>query len=234
MLSARRAHGGRIVVLMRPTLPRRCFDLCIVPGHDGLRPRADTLISRGVLNRVRPAARPTPDAGLMLLGGPSRHHDWNDGQVLDQVAIIAASRPHIRWQVASSRRTPATLLAALNYLDLHNVETVPVAAVGPDWLPARLALATEVWVSADSVSMIYEALSGGAGVGVIEVPAHARLLRTTPDRVLAGMETLIEQKLVTRFADWDRLQPLATPATALAEAQRCADWIVEHWLSKSP
>jgi len=234
MLRARRTHGGRIVVLMRPTLPRRCFDLCIVPEHDGLRARADTLISRGVLNRVRPGARRAPNEGLMLLGGPSRHHDWNDTQILDQIAIIAASRAHIRWQLASSRRTPATLLSALNDRELGNVDVVPVAAVDPNWLPARLAVAAEVWVSADSVSMVYEALSGGAGVGVIEVAAHPRRLRTTPDRVLAGLNTLIEQKLVTCFGTWDRIQPLAAAAQPLAEAQRCAAWISEHWLGKSP
>ena len=44
---------------MKPSLPRRCFDLCIVPRHDGLAPDAHTLVTEGALNRIRPAARAT-------------------------------------------------------------------------------------------------------------------------------------------------------------------------------
>jgi len=232
MLSARRARGGRVVVLMRPSLPRRCFDLCIIPEHDGVAQRADTLVTRGVLNRVRPAAWRSPDEGLILIGGPSKHHHWDDARIVDQIAIIARNRPRLHWRVASSRRTPATLLAAVADLHLANIETIPVTAVAPDWLPARLARAGEVWVSEDSVSMVYEALSGGAGVGVIEVPARARPFGAARDRIRVGLDTLVEQKLVTRFAAWDRAQTLAAPPSPLSEARRCADWIIEHWLSR--
>jgi mitochondrial fission protein ELM1 len=34
MLAARRAFGGRCVVLMRPSLPLAWFDLCLIPRHD--------------------------------------------------------------------------------------------------------------------------------------------------------------------------------------------------------
>ena len=47
---------------------------------------------------------------------------------------------------------------------------VPVAATGPDWLPAQLARAGQAWATADSVSMVYEALTAGAAVGILDVP----------------------------------------------------------------
>ena len=37
MLMARWRYGGRIIVLMKPDLPRFLFDLCIIPEHDGMR-----------------------------------------------------------------------------------------------------------------------------------------------------------------------------------------------------
>jgi uncharacterized protein len=43
------------VVLMKPSLPRRWFDLCILPQHDGIAADAHTLVTEGALNRVRPA-----------------------------------------------------------------------------------------------------------------------------------------------------------------------------------
>ena len=47
MLNARRVRGGKVVVLMKPTLPVAWFDLCIIPAHDrprGHRPRRQSLL----------------------------------------------------------------------------------------------------------------------------------------------------------------------------------------------
>ena len=38
---------------MKPSLPRRWFDLCIVPQHDGVAADAHTLVTEGALNRIR-------------------------------------------------------------------------------------------------------------------------------------------------------------------------------------
>ncbi len=53
MLNARRVRGGRVVVLMKPTLPTAWFDLCVIPAHDRTRHRENILVTHGVLNRVR-------------------------------------------------------------------------------------------------------------------------------------------------------------------------------------
>jgi mitochondrial fission protein ELM1 len=34
MLAARRSRGGRVIVLMTPSLPKKLFDLCLIPEHD--------------------------------------------------------------------------------------------------------------------------------------------------------------------------------------------------------
>ena len=41
----------------------------------------------GVLNTVAPAAK-GDDRGLILVGGPSRHYDWLDREVVEQVRQI--------------------------------------------------------------------------------------------------------------------------------------------------
>ncbi|MDX5411056.1 MAG: mitochondrial fission ELM1 family protein, partial [Thauera sp.] len=53
LLAARRARGGRAVVLMRPSLPGNWFDLCAIPQHDAPHPAEHVFITQGVLNRVR-------------------------------------------------------------------------------------------------------------------------------------------------------------------------------------
>jgi mitochondrial fission protein ELM1 len=90
----------------------------------------------------------------------------------------------------------------------------------PDWLPNLLARAAEVWVSADSVSMIYEALSAGAHVGVLEVPARR------VDRITAIAADLHARGLVMALGDAMPAQPVT-----LREAERIAGLILARWFS---
>ncbi|MBK6658569.1 MAG: mitochondrial fission ELM1 family protein [Proteobacteria bacterium] len=163
MLATRRARGGRTVYLMRPQLPTACFDLCIVPRHDGLRAGPHVEISEGPLNPMRAGAERDATLGVVLVGGPSGHHGWHTEGLLAQLAALLRHAPRMHWVVSDSRRSPPDLeraLAAYPGIEFHSHRDTPV-----DWLPGLLARAAEVWVSADSVSMIYEALSAGARRG---------------------------------------------------------------------
>ena len=102
---------------------------------------------------------------------------------------------------------------------------VPVAETGPGWLSERLASVAQVWVTEDSVSMVYEALTANAATGVLGVPAKRA------SRVTRGIAALAREGLVTGFADWQRGRKLAPPAAPFNEAARVAAWIGEKWLS---
>ena len=86
-----------------------------------------------------------------------------------------------------------------------------------------LAEAAEVWVTEDSISMIYEALSSGANVGLLPVPATKKA-----GRVARGVERLAEEGFVTRFAAWSPTTGLAEPPQVLREADRCAAIVLER------
>ena len=223
LLAARRSRGGKIVVLMRPSLPLGFFDLCLIPEHDSPPPRADVLATRGALNRIQASATLQSDRGLLLIGGPSAHFGWDDAGLHHQIAAILAATPEVRWTLTTSRRTPATFLAGLKSGSGPSLTVVPVVETGPDWLPAQLARSAQAWVTADSVSMVYEALTAGAAVGVLEVP------RKRLSRISRGLEGLAGQGWVTPFASWRQSAGLPRPLGAFAEADRCARWIVERW-----
>ncbi len=224
MLAARHACGGRIIVLMRPSLPLFLFDLCLVPEHDAPPPRANLRFTRGVLNNVVAGEAHDPAHGLILLGGPSRHHAWNDDAVLRQVAAVVRAEPAVHWVVANSRRTPPVLLPLVRAQEFANVEAVDWAATPPDWLPRQLARAGSVWVSEDSVSMVYEALTAGAAIGLLEVP------RRGAGRVTAGLDRLVDEGLVCRFEEWRAGRSLVASASPFDEALRCAQWLDREWL----
>lgn len=225
MLNARRARGGRVVVLMKPTLPTAWFDLCVIPAHDRPRHRDNILVTRGVLNRVRHSARRDDSAGLILVGGPSAHVVWSGADVAAQIREVLARTPGMRWTLTTSRRTPADFLAQLD-ADPAALAIEPCEQTGPDWLPERLARAAQVWVTQDSVSMVYEALTSGAAVGLLTVP-----WRDARDRLARGVAQLVQDGLVTAFDAWQQGRVLAPPANPFNEAERCAAWIAERWLS---
>jgi mitochondrial fission protein ELM1 len=225
MLNTRRRRGGRVVVLMKPTLPTAWFDLCVIPAHDRPRRRDNILVTRGVLNRVRNDGPRDAQAGLILVGGPSAHVTWNGPAVAAQIGAVLAREPGTHWTLTTSRRTPADFLAQLGP-STPQLTVVPCAQTGPDWLPAQLARAAQVWVTQDSVSMVYEALTSGAAVGLLAVP-----WRKARDRLASGLAQLVREGLVTEFAAWQQGRTLRPPAEPFDEAARVADWVAERWLN---
>jgi mitochondrial fission protein ELM1 len=223
LLAARRAHGGRTIVLMKPSLPRAWFDLCVIPEHDGVT-GANVLSTRGALNPVEPGKK-NARTGLILIGGPSRHHGWSENDILSQIETIVAGESDIDWTLTTSRRTPPATMARLRALTLNNLTVVPVTETGPGWLSERLTSAAQVWVTEDSVSMVYESLTANAATGVLSVPAKRE------SRIARGIAALTRDGLVTRFADWQRGHKLAPPAAPFNEAARVAAWIGDKWLS---
>lgn len=224
LLAARKLRGGKTVVLMQPSLPLALFDLCLIPQHDAPPVRANVLATRGALNRIQPSPHLASDRGLLLIGGPSAHFGWDHLALYQQITAVVQADSMTRWTLTTSRRTPAGFLQGLPVSPDHSLKVVPVTATDRDWLPTQLAQAHQVWVTADSVSMIYEALTAGAAVGVFAIPP------SRPNRLSRGIDQLAEQGWITPFERWRQTAPLTRPAGSFAEADRCACWIVKRWL----
>ncbi|MBB5350636.1 hypothetical protein HNR46_000864 [Haloferula luteola] len=228
LLQLSRRTGAPCVVLMKPSLPLGFFDLCLVPEHDlQRRIAANVLPTKGALNRVPPTdpARPR-HGGLLLIGGPSGSHSWDGPATLRRIRHLVAHSPHLPWMATDSRRTPASFLdelaAAVPELSIH-----PHTQTGPDWLPQHLASAQEVWVTEDSVSMIYEALSSGASVGLLPVPRWKK----SPSRVARGIDQLVATGWLTRYDDASPTNTITPPPETLREADRIADLVIQRLLT---
>jgi len=218
---------------MKPSLPLALFDLCLIPEHDRM-PASDKVVTtRGVLNVIRPTQHHDEDSGLLLIGGPSAAHDWSDEQMLNQIVTITSSNRSIQWKLTTSRRTPESFASQLAFVlrctdgQITNLEVTPHEATTDQWVPQQLEQSAQVWVSEDSVSMVYEALTSGAAVGVLDVPEKRS------GRVAAGMETLIQSGWATRFGDWRPGSRLNRPPRQLDEARHCAEIVGQSFLSKT-
>jgi uncharacterized protein len=204
-----RKYGARSISLMKPGLPVSWFDTCVCPEHDfiGKPVPPNVITSKGALNRVRPTEGARAGK-LFLIGGPSKTHGYDEAALIAQIRGLAADG---EWQVADSRRTPGGFLPALRK-ELPGLRVFPHHETQPGWLAAKLSTAETVHVTEDSVSMIYEALTGGAKVGVLEMP------RLRPDaRVIRGLEALKAEGFFIPHS----------PPRPLAEADRCAAILLE-------
>lgn len=222
LLAARIALNARAVVLMKPTLPTFLFDLVLVPEHD-------RVLLTGRVERTAGALCPfidadkEPDSALMMLGGPSRHVLWRDDDVVALARSVLLANPDRDWTVGDSRRTPTGVLAAV----CDGLAATPEhwQDTAANWLVERLGASPEVWVTADSVSMLYEALAAKAQVGVVDVPFSAG--QNKIERSLTG---LVSRRAVT-LASVSKQLPVEPPGPPIRENLRCGEQIVRSWFS---
>lgn len=214
-----RKHRAMSIVLMKPSIPIGWFYYCIAPSHDfpsGAH-RSNLMLTRGALNRVTPGEGPKTGK-LILIGGPSKTYGWDAAALLE---MLAKATDRGGWELTDSRRTPEGFLdqarARLPGVTVFSHQDTP-----PDWVPEKLRAAKEVWVTEDSVSMIYEALTSGARVGLLPVP---RLMERS--RVIQGIDRLTADGFLTPFSRWAESQRIASPPEILREADRCAELVLD-------
>ena len=227
MVVAQAACGGRSVVLMKPTLPHRLFDLVFVPRHDRYRRKGNLVETRGVICPSGNSAK-DPSEGLILLGGTNPYFHWSSQDVATQVGAITRAAPEVRWQVCDSRRTPADLRQALPAVP--NLVYRPWQSTPSDFLTRALGVAHTVWVTADSASMLYESLSVGAHVGII---ALAPKKTDRANKHARGIRLLLSQGHVFSTADGFRLQGRLLPPHFFPENRRCASIVLDRCVTAS-
>lgn len=217
MLACRFVRKGRIVVIMKPSLPASLFDLCLIPEHDQTAAAGNILLTAGPLNNIQAQDNTSPEHNLVLIGGPSKHFNWSDSEIQKQLELVLAGDGP--WLASDSPRTPRSMRNLLKDMEGDRLRYCPY-----EQHPAAglLEKAGSVWVSEDSMSMIYEALSSGAAVGVLAVPPRGR------SRLAAVANKLSEKRLITRFRDWQDSRSLIAPRQALQESTRVAGVIVDE------
>ncbi|MEB3768259.1 ELM1/GtrOC1 family putative glycosyltransferase [Acinetobacter sp. MD2] len=208
---------AKTIILMKPSLPLTWFDYSIVPEHDGLTACDRVVVTQGALNPIVNEHRHQPKRILVALGGSSKRHQWNAEKVLNAIAQIVKHQPNHQIIVTTSRRTPANFLTQLMQQDFaKKLELFPVEQTPQGWIYEQMQLAQAVWVTEDSVSMIYEALTAGCRVGVILID------RLREDRITQSVDRLLQQWIA---ACYDVAQ--LPQAKALQEAKRVVDQLTK-------
>ena len=204
---------AKTVVLMKPKFPFAWFDHVVVPKHDGVAAENNVIVTEGALNPIVNEKRHQAKRILIALGGDSKRHKWNEAQVLAAIEKIVHDNKKSEIILTTSRRTPKQFLTQLNTQNFAaKLQIFPVEATPQGWIFEQMQLAEAVWVTEDSVSMLYEALSAGCRVGVIA------LERLKQDRITRSVDLLLEHNQISQQTQQQRLPR----AHAFAEADRVA------------
>ncbi|MDV4263541.1 mitochondrial fission ELM1 family protein [Acinetobacter seifertii] len=209
---------AKTVILMKPNLPIAWFDYAVIPEHDGIPANSRVIVTRGALNPIRNENRHQKARILIALGGSSKRHQWNQEKVLLSVQQIVEHNPNSEIILTTSRRTPAKFIDILRQQSFSQyLQICPVEQTPQGWIFEEMQKAEAVWVTEDSVSMIYEALTAGCRVGVIAMD------RLKQDRITNSVDVLLEKKFIANVSDIN----LLPEGQLLQEADR-----VVHQLTK--
>lgn len=217
----KRRYGCRLVQMMDPGWPGRdSFDLIAVPEHDALPDAPNLIRTLGACHRATPgllaqeAARwkerlpdlPRPWT-IVAVGGSTASHRFTAADA--QVLIEACRSLPGSLLVVASRRTGAEAEAALQGDWVHRWN----AAEDSPYL-ALLALADQIVVTGDSMSMCCEACANGGPVYIfapdhLTEPKHASLHKALYEKGYA-------RPLGGGFSPW-RHEPLNASARVAQE-----------------
>jgi len=228
ILLLKRSCGAKAVTSMCPALPLiREFDLCFIPQHDGVKPKDNILVTLGPPNSAVSLGRHQHNRGLILVGGVDRKsHYWNPDELLDRIRLILKKEPAMEWTVSSSPRTPPETAQQLDRLvsQERNASFYPSEATPAGWIEEQYAINQRVWVSADSVSMVYEAVSAGCSVGILPVDWKRKT-----GKIRKGIDYLLANGWAVSFEHWRSGIDMKVPDTRVDEAGRCAQEILKRW-----
>ena len=226
LLTCQTRYGGKTVVAMKPSLPTGLFNLCLIPAHDNLIFQPDNVVrTEGALNRIRPSAEHDSGKGLFLIGGPSKHFLWSDVAVVDQVRQVV-QKSSVCWTVATSERTPDSFIHSWRRR-IPGIPLVTSQECSSQWLPEQLAECGVVWVTCDSMSMIYESLTAGTRVGLLELPVIRR------DRITRNIQRLCGMGWGVTSRQWLAGRKLPTLSRQFSESDRCSAIVVDRLLRPS-
>ena len=209
------------IILMKPSLPYSFFDACIVPNHDLPPNKPNIFSSQGALNQLVGPFKKAPQT-LILLGGISKHYQWNNALIIQQLEEIYQK---INQQepilLTTSRRTPSNFLSLLEQTTFaENIQIFDHQLTPKNWLVDMLKISKNVYVTPDSISMIYEALTAECNVYLFNLPANT-------NKITFSIEQLKQEQWIFDYQHTNSSKNLHhTPPN---EAQRCAQWIIKKF-----
>ena len=192
-----RRLGVPSVAIMLPRGYRLDFDRIIAQEHDRPPRKENILVLPVNLSKVEPKGVFRPRAGeryvALVVGGPNPVFGFDREPFREALDAVFACFPGFRFVVTTSRRTPAGIEEEIDRYPFEEKFLYSRNPVNP--IPDFLASCEYVFLTADSTSMISEAVTfGSARIEIIPLPT-----RKDPGKYGRMIGKLAELGCVHRF-----------------------------------
>ncbi|MDA7691031.1 mitochondrial fission ELM1 family protein [Methylophilaceae bacterium] len=169
LLAIKRCFNAKIVVIMKPSLPLKFFDLCVIPKHDGVKSGSNVVITNTPLVSFNLNKKKKENIALFLIGGPSKHYYWDSKRVLEQIKNISKQVKFKKLLITTSRRTPIEFINEFNKSKIRDLTLFEHSKIKKNWLHKNIIKVKNIWVTNDSYSMLIEAIASGAKTDILEL-----------------------------------------------------------------
>jgi len=169
LLAIKRCFNAKIVVIMKPSIPHKLFDLCVIPKHDDVKSGNNVFITNTPLVNFNLNKKKKENMALFLIGGPSKHFYWDSKKVLEQIKNISQEFKFKKLLITTSRRTPIDFINEYKKLKIKNIKLYEDTKIINDWLDKKIVKVKNIWVTNDSYSMLIEAIASGAYTDILEL-----------------------------------------------------------------
>ena len=172
MLIAKRRHrSARTIVLMKPSLrPTQWFDIAVVPDMDKyyLGKPKNVITTKGVLSK-HSNQEVVKKTGLIVIGGKSKHFHFRKKVIRQQIEWLLNDKfVDYKWKITTSPRSPNMDAPKHN----ANAEFFNWRDTSEDWLSNEMQKNEITFITPESVSTVYEALSTHTKVYVFHHEKH--------------------------------------------------------------
>jgi len=189
------------------------FSFVIAPEHDQLKGE-NVLSTKGAMhyltkdeihkhtNYLRDKLQIGKEYFLLILGGPTKHYDYSDINILNILDLFndLVKKNNLQGIVVPSMRTPKNIIELSK--DKLGESSLVVETVDKKAYLSALSLAKYISVTCDSTSMISEAALTGKPIYVGEIPAKKNDQRIQKFKELFYQLNIIK-RLETKLESWD-------------------------------
>ncbi len=205
------------------------FDLCFIPFHDNPKLKKNILTTIGPPNLSVHNPDKNDKKGLILVGGAdkkNRHYKWDTNYITKKIEKILINNPVIEWTISSSPRTPIDASESLKKIASNRKNAIffDYKDTPKGWVEKEYDQSRYVCLTADSMSMIYEAISAGCIVGIIPI-----LWKEKNNKFQESIRYLMKKRYVVSANAIEKEQNSVLNAMPPNEAARCAKEILKRW-----
>jgi len=215
-------YGGKVILIMKPSIPSFLFDLTIIPFHDKIFWGKNILKIFGSVNKIENKRKQLKNKAIIMVGGPSKNFLWNSSEIILSIKKIIEKNPKLIFTLATSRRTPENFLTdiQINYNFCNKLEIVDHRFFSPQWLETEISKYEYSWVTQDSISMMNELISAGSKVTCISMQS----VNTKFDKMY---QDLYEKKIIN-FNN-KKTQKIIFKESQISTAVFCANFITKKF-----